>query len=419
MAGPLAADPDAPAPTGNLNLPRFLADELRRWRGHAAPDGTRVALDRGDGLPEVVRLDQLHLRRVVANLMANALRHAPGGAVDLAARLEDADLVIEARDDGPGFGDAGPEAAFAPAVSGAGSTGMGLHIARAHAERLGGRLTARNRPGGGAAVTLRLPEEAWRRDAPEGLPDLSGLRVLVADDSATTQALLRAMLSRMGAECETAADGIEALNWLARERFDLAVVDLEMPSLGGIEVIRSERLRQARGIAPPTPILAMTAYVLHDDRDAIIEAGAEDILPKPLGTVEEVGAILARHLAARTPSHWSPEAAPPVSAALLAELLAATDEADRAAFLAGLKADFAAVEARMSRAVEAEDPDALAAEAHALLSLAGVVGALPVQSRARALLTADGPDEAARIAPDVLARLADLRRMLGQLSDNP
>ena len=420
LAGPLSDDQVAAPPPGILSLPRFLADELRRWHGHAAPSGTRVVLDRGADLPDVVRLDQLHLRRIVSNLMGNALRHAAGGTVELAARREADALVIEVRDDGPGFTDDEKAVAFRPASSGAGSTGMGLHIARAHAEGLGGALTVADRPGGGAVVSLVLPEAAWRHEAARDLPDLAGWRVLVADDSQTNQLLLAGMLAEMGAECEVAGDGIEALNWLARERFDLAVIDLEMPSLGGLEVIRSERLRQARGVAPPTPLVAMTAYVLRDNRDAILAAGAEGILSKPLGTVEEVGALLAHHLDGRPRSaDWAPDAAPPLNAALLADLLAATPEDGRAAFLDGLKCDFTRVELDLSAGLAARRGEEVAAAAHALLSLAGVVGALPVQASARTLLSAGDPDGMLEAAPDVLARLRDLRGLLAQTSGNP
>ena len=419
LAGPFSEGRLADLP-GVLSLPRFLADELRRWHGHAVPSGTRVSLDRSGDLPDVVRLDQLRLRRIVSNLMGNALRHAAGGAVELAARREADALVIEVRDDGPGFPADRKAVAFEPAASGAGSTGMGLHIARAHAEGLGGALTVADRPGGGAVVSLVLPEAAWRHEAARDLPDLAGWRVLVADDSQTNQLLLAGMLAEMGAECEVAGDGIEALNWLARERFDLAVIDLEMPSLGGLEVIRSERLRQARGVAPPTPLVAMTAYVLRDNRDAILAAGAEGILSKPLGTVEEVGALLAHHLDGRPRSaDWTPDAAPPLNAALLADLLAAMPGDARAAFLDGLKSDFHRVEQEMAEGASARHPTDVAAAAHALLSLAGVVGALPVQASARALLSAESPGDMLEAAPAVLSHLAELRALLAQTSGKP
>ena len=95
---------DAPEDHGALDLWRFLDDELRRWHGASRPTGTRVTLTRGEDVPRVVRIDGLALRRIVANLMSNALRHAPGGTIALSAALDPSGaLRFRIRDDGPGF----------------------------------------------------------------------------------------------------------------------------------------------------------------------------------------------------------------------------------------------------------------------------------------------------------------------------
>ncbi|MEM7709584.1 MAG: ATP-binding protein, partial [Pseudomonadota bacterium] len=313
----------------SLNLHRFLQDELTRWRGAARPVGSHARLDLAPNLPEVVRLKGLHLRRILSNLMGNALRHGRRELVLGAELYPDGTLSFCVSDDGPGFPLDLLDHLFKPATKGAESqgTGMGLHIAAAHAEGLGGTLKAENLSDGGARVTLTVPPKTWRPvGAPgqDGLPDLTGCRVLVADDSPTNQLLVRSLLARMGAECEVAGDGIEALNWLARERFDAALIDIEMPVLGGLEVIRTERLRQARGLAPPMAILAMTAYVARDNRAALRAAGADDILPKPLPAIDVLGSVLLRHLEAiPDPSSWRPDMAPVLNLGVLTELLQA------------------------------------------------------------------------------------------------
>lgn len=420
----LADAPREPAgAVGNLNLARFLDDELRRWHGVARASGGRVTLDRAADVPQIVRLDLLHLRRVVANLMGNAVRHAPGTHVTLAAALTPAGaLEIAVRDDGPGFPEAILPDLFKPSVRAAGGapgTGMGLHIADFHASEIGGTLVARNRPEGGAEVALALPPSVWQRESEPagGLPDLSGARILVADDSAVNRTLVEGMLNRLGAVCETAADGIEALNWLARERFDLALVDIEMPVLGGLDVLRAERLRQARGIAPPTAMVAMTAYAQGDNRDAIADAGADGVIAKPLTGIGPFGRAVAGYLSqAPDRAAWRPDAAPALSGVMLTELLAAAGPHYEAQLLDRLRADLAAAETGLAAAAEAADRSAMAAQTHVLLSLAGAVGALPTQEAARhldRLLREGGPAEAiipaARLA---LTRLAALRRDL-------
>lgn len=408
---------------GALNLHRFLDDELRRWHGASRPTGTRVLLKRDETVPEVVRLNGLHLRRIIANLMGNALRHAPGGTVELGASVyEDGTLNLCVSDDGPGFPEDLIPRLFDPRTRGgdAPGSGMGLHIASAHAEGLGGQMKARNLRAGGARVTVIIPADVWRREIEAGadaLPDLSGWRVLVADDSATNQTVLRGMLAQLGAECEVASNGVDALNWFSRERFDLALIDLEMPQLGGLDVIRSERLRQARGVAPPMVMVAMTAYVLRDNREAIYEAGADGILSKPLGNLETFGKVLRNYLeSAPDPADWVPEEAPPISAATLAELMVAAGPDQGVFLLARLSEDLASVENELGAALEADDLSSVRAQTHVLLSLSAAVGALPTQEAARRLnrLAREGSNEATLIAGKVcLGRLAELRAELG------
>ncbi|MEM8824910.1 MAG: ATP-binding protein [Pseudomonadota bacterium] len=406
---------------GNLNLRRFLEDELKRWRGVARPAGTVVRLDLHPDLPEVVRLNGLHLRRVVSNLMGNALRYG-GGEVTLAAKFGEANaLIFCVSDDGPGFPPDLLDRLFQPSTKGQSSpgTGMGLHIASAHAEGLGGHLTAENLPGRGARVMLIVPERVWRPEKPpgqNGLPDLTGRRVLVADDSPTNQLLVRSILAQLGAECEVASDGVEALNWLSRERFDAALIDVEMPVLGGLDVIRQERLRQVRGLAPPMAILAMTAYVARDNRAALREAGADDILAKPLPEIEVFGRLLQQHLDdVPDPNCWRPDMAPVLNLAVLTELLQSVGPEGSGALLDRIRADLAQVEARLTAALAGGDLPSVRAETHILLSLAGAVAALPTQDSAQRLnrLAQEGNMEAVSIAGKVcLGRLGALRHEL-------
>lgn len=416
---------DSMAAVGNLNLRRFLDDELRRWHGAAQGTGTRVTLDRAADLPEIVRLDLLHLRRIVANLMGNALRHGGDGRLVLGAELSaDRTLSLRVTDDGPGFPEALLPNVFEPGAGlGGDRAGMGLHIAAAHAVAMGGTLRAENRETGGARVTLTFPHSIWRRPATSStgeMPDLSGRRVLVADDSATNRTLLRGMLVQLGAECELARDGIEALNWMARERFDLALVDIEMPVLNGLEVLRAERLRQARGMALPMAMVAMTAYVLRDNSEAIMEAGADAILGKPLPPIGTFARLIDGLLdAAPALKDWPPEDAPALSAITLSDLLAAAGPAYQGQLLMRLREDLEMVERHLAEALADGDVVAAGAQSHVLLSLASNVGALPTLETARRLSRAASEGDLAAVRTEgalCLEKLAELRRELAVTS---
>ena len=274
---------------------------------------------------------------------------------------------------------------------------------------------------------LRIPASVWAPRAdptPDGpLPDLRGYRILVADDSGTNRLLIKAMLTRLGAECELARDGIEALNWLSRERFDLALVDIEMPVLGGLDVMRSERLRQARGVAPPTSLVAMTAYVRGDNTDVILEAGADGILSKPLGSIVAFGTEL-RQLLERAPdgSNWMPEAAPAISAVTLSDLMRAAGPEHQTDLLDRLREDLRLVELRLTQALQSDDHAEVAAQTHVLLSLSSAIGALPTQETARRLnrLAREGQTEAMQVTGRIsLARLAQVRAELDDAQAPP
>ncbi|PWJ21185.1 response regulator [Jannaschia seohaensis] len=417
---------DAPRPLeafGALELDRFLLDELRRWQAVGRPIETEVKLIRGPGLPNLVRLDGLRLRRIVANLMGNAMRYADGGSVELRAEAaEDGSLSISVCDDGPGFPPEVLSRGAPGAPTGASEpdgAGMGLRIARFHVAELSGEMTLRNLPDGGAQVVVTIPAHVWK--APEqggGAVDLTGRRVLVADDSGTTRTLTAAMLARLGMECEGARDGIDALNLFSRERFDLALIDLEMPRLGGLDVIRSVRRRQDRGIAPPMRIIAMTAHPGSQVEDEIRDAGADGILAKPLPELDVFGRVLAGFLSgAPDLSDWTPAMAPPFNRELLTELMGLAGEEGTTLF-ARLIDDLDAADTALGQALTAGDLDGMHAQSHVLLSLGGTIGAIPLQEASARLLDLSRARDvtASGIAAKVcLGRLGELRAALRAL----
>ena len=138
-----------------LDVERFLAAIVAR----RAPE---AAVEVPAGL--LVRTDRRRLERIVANLVDNAREHAAGVGVMVTARLDDATLVVEVADRGPGVPDDQLERIFdrfskADTARGRGGSGLGLAIVRAHARVLGAQATARNRDGRGLAVTVRIPIE--------------------------------------------------------------------------------------------------------------------------------------------------------------------------------------------------------------------------------------------------------------------
>jgi CheY-like chemotaxis protein/anti-sigma regulatory factor (Ser/Thr protein kinase) len=425
----VSGEKQQPLLASNLHLRRLLRDMERRWTMRGNLQGVTFTLDVSADVPDVIQLDRLALERVLANLIGNAVKYSGESNVRLNVLLaSEKTLCFCVIDEGPGFSDAALARLFSanarPAEGALAGSGLGLHISKQNADILGANLTITNRPEGGAKAVLEVPYEGWHGGSPHGgaAPDLSAYRILVADDNDTNQLLLSQMLATMGAECELASDGIEALNWMGRERFDLALIDIEMPRLGGLDVLRAARNRQKAGINPRMPLIAMTAYVLRDNRDAIYAAGADGLLAKPLVSIESFGHALLHYIAAHSSVPLvspiqikaGPNAAP-YDVETLTNLLQIAGTEGAVELMDRLQADLTTV-ARGLRAAQVTGslPD-IRSHTHVLISLSSAVGAGRVHQRSQALNTAarQGNAEAvARDTPDLLVALKRLRDAL-------
>jgi CheY-like chemotaxis protein len=169
---------------------------------------------------------------------------------------------------------------------------------------MGGEIGAESEPGKGAmfwfTVLLRRAEQPAVHEAPfSGAPSrpLAG-RVLVVEDDPTNRMLAKVMLTVLGCEPVLVEDGETALDWLARERCDLILMDNQMPGIDGFETTARIRAREAEAKdgSPRVPIIALTANALVGDRERCIAAGMDDYLSKPF-TRDGLLAVL---------THWLP-----------------------------------------------------------------------------------------------------------------
>lgn len=390
----LDGDSDEGGSDQSFDFRGFLAGLEMRWSGRAREQGLAFRLDLDRHVPERVSVPRLKLDRILGNLVANALKFTDQGRVTLRVdRVEDA-LRFCVTDQGQGFSDTALARLFTadgrPRDATRPGTGLGLHISKDLADSLGAELSVSSAPGQGASVTLILPRERWEYAEPvRDLPDLTGFSVLVAEDNVTNQILVRQMLERMGARMELACDGEQALEALMQRRFDLALLDIEMPRMTGIEVMR--RLRQRGDIA--TPLVALTAYILRDNREAIYAAGADGVIAKPIRSVTGFGEAIRRHVDRATPPAGAKPAGVTGSAAAIAEmdgdrfdsLLQAAGPEGRVEFLTHLLQDLRSVAGILARAVAGRDASEVRAQTHILISLAGAVGADRLQELAESL----------------------------------
>ena len=244
-------------------------------------------------LPNFCKSDPGLLRQVLINLVSNAIKFTPSGAITIRlgylARHQFLTACIV--DSGPGisadqlsslFGARGEPTRRDWRADG---HGLGLPIARSIVDQLGGKLRVRSLPGIGTAFRLRIPVEQSdvqdsRKEVGPSSLCMAGLSVLVADDNSIGRALVREMLRPLGATIIEAPDGQHALDILMEGTVHLAIVDLHMPRLHGISVAREYLLASRRDKQERAWLVALTANPF--ERDRALAAGFDQVLTRPI-----------------------------------------------------------------------------------------------------------------------------------------
>ncbi len=374
--------------SGNVHLSRLLNDLQVRWAGRAQEKGLGFRIAVAPDVPQILSLDRIALERVMSNILSNAVKFTDSGEVRFTVDLtHDGTLRFRVEDDGPGYSDLALSTLYLVGTrqDGRGKPGLGLgmRITRDMIDRLGGLIDVCNSPGAGAAITITLPAASWTPAQPaavdmSALPDLSKIRVLLADDSLTNQAVIGNMLASLGAEFEVASDGMEAMHWLDRERFDLALLDIEMPRLSGLEVLQA--IRAKGGDQARMPVLAITAYVLRANREAIYQAGATGILAKPVLSIDAFGRAIQRAIGRGPDLHeTAANAAASFDQSRFDSLMAIAGPVSALELLNRLQTDLRQVERGLVAGLAEPDLAMVRGQTHVLIALAGAVGDVALQ----------------------------------------
>jgi len=383
------------------------------WTPEASKNGLSLSVERKGTLPGALRLPKIDFLRIFNNIIGNALKFSQKGALVLRlARIDNGALLIEVLDDGPGFSADAQAKLFSlrgrPKGEAIEGSGFGLFIAQSLVEKAGGKITAENRPSGGARVSVVFPEDLLiAAEKPEakpknGLPDLSHLNILLAEDNPTNQLVATQMLKKMGARVETAADGVEAVAAFESGDFNLGLIDIEMPRKSGLEVMRDVRGRDDE--KAQTILLALTAYVLPEHRDRIMASGADGIIAKPLTDIAAFGnAILIVTGAPEVEADEVPVVNNPdadIQMDVYNGLKDIIGPESMRELLGKVQSDLADVRAGVQDGVAHKDAGPIRASTHILISVAGAFGAVNLQHIAEALNATAKTGDWARIGPD-------------------
>jgi len=278
---------------------RSLADPMGVL---ARAKGNELGLTVGEGTPAFVLADGLRLRQILTNLLANAIKFTQDGRVELEVRRDEGigDFVFAVRDTGIGMDALALERIFErfrqadeSIVHRYGGTGLGLSISRMLAELMGGTIGVESRKGHGSCFTVRIPlpscpppdalEPGARADA-QAHPE--EIRILLVDDNAVNRRIAETILAKHGCKVVAVDTAPKALEQLARDSFDLVLMDCNLPGMNGFEVTRALRawkdgasLRMQA--AARIPVVALTASSLEEIREAYLTSGMDEALLKP------------------------------------------------------------------------------------------------------------------------------------------
>jgi signal transduction histidine kinase/CheY-like chemotaxis protein/ligand-binding sensor domain-containing protein len=302
-------------------LHQSLEESVGLFQLVAADKGLRLACVLAPGLPAYVAGDDTRLRQVVLNLISNALKFTSAGEVVLSASAEPLDdssyaITIEVRDSGIGIRpdqlprlfssfdqtDASINRRF-------GGTGLGLAISKRLVELMGGEIVVESQPGEGATFgfTIRMgrvddPAAARARPAAPALDAENFLKVLVAEDNVVNQKVVLMLLKKLGVNADLAVDGRQAIAAVVENRYDLVLMDVQMPDVDGLSATREIRSRVPQNRQPV--IFGLSAHATTEFRETCLAAGMDGYLTKPLEQekLRDLIATLSAKASPRVPS---------------------------------------------------------------------------------------------------------------------
>ncbi|MEO1732319.1 MAG: ATP-binding protein [Pseudomonadota bacterium] len=312
--------------TEAFSLRSLIEDVLTLLQSQAHNHGLTTWIDYPDDVATTYVGDASRLRQILLNLVGNAIKFAPNGQVGLRVRQVGGEtpLHIAVIDTGPGIPAEKQASIFAAfeqvdntstrAVEG---TGLGLAISRALARQMGGDIELVSALGKGSTFTVRLGlETAQEPQAPppvfssaasiEDQADLSGTRLLMAEDNKTNQLVVQKMLGKVGVHIICAENGREAVDHFCKSPFDVVLMDMSMPVMSGTQAAQSIRDYEKLSGLAPTPIIALTANVQEETTQACYASGMNAVMSKPVRRADLIAALKN----ALNPNIGGPGAAP-------------------------------------------------------------------------------------------------------------
>jgi signal transduction histidine kinase/CheY-like chemotaxis protein len=287
--------------SGNLNIDLidFNVDSefkslVALFSAKAKEKNIKLTLHMSQNFPAALHSDPLRIKQIIANLLSNAIKFTPeGGSVDLYIGYKNETLQVAVKDSGMGIPKEKQKQifdAFKQAENSTtrkfGGTGLGLSISSKLVEMLGGELKVKSEVHKGSIFYFNIQSKVGkykRIDTQSNAnANIKGKKILLVEDNKANQAFMSIVLKKLELEFDIANDGYEAISAFNKKRYDLILMDENMPNLNGIEATKKIIEIEQEKLLPHIPIVALTANALKGDRERFLEAGMDEYLTKPL-----------------------------------------------------------------------------------------------------------------------------------------
>jgi len=283
------------------------------WIVRAEEKGIKLIVASDASLPPRLKFDPVRARQCISNLMSNAIKFTERGMITVLASAESAadgaTVVVRVEDTGIGMDEETRGKLFQPFTQADastsrrfGGTGPGLSITRRLARLMGGDVTVESTPKRGTVFTLTFRAAAAKADgltaaAPTNETDgaakvlnAPGYSILIVDDQPLNRKVARLFLQPYGVEIAEAENGEQTLDLLARQAFNLVLLDVHMPVMDGPETIR--RIRASGAAWANVAVIALTADAMAGDREKLIALGMNGYVSKPIDQRELISEIV-------------------------------------------------------------------------------------------------------------------------------
>ncbi len=278
-----------------FSLPLLLKDVESVMKLRSDEKGLGFSIHQIGEIAEFIVSDPIRLRQILTNIIGNAIKYTDRGSVELSVQTARGLLMFDVEDTGRGIDDKDRSKLFIPFSQGDissqkkyGGTGLGLILSKKLAHLLGGDVTlVKSAPNKGSLFNISIHYQPARETAEDisnitPVPQrtegyLDGKRVLVVEDTVDSQLLLKLYLAKKGVQVDVASNGEEGVQKALNEKYDLVLMDMQMPIMDGYTATKV-----LRGKGYKVPIVALTAYAMQGDRDKTISAGCTDYLTKPV-----------------------------------------------------------------------------------------------------------------------------------------